>query len=485
MDNDNKIDNEYLSESKEVSLFLAEELIPLKKRKVVTTYNLENEYAKTKKNHNISIWIIMTLTIAVVCLTTMGIVSSMTEKNENVRVSLNTFEDLNMRNLFDALSKTQDLYEKASKAKAELQASFDNRMAHAKRIRDVDIENLKKMKLSKKQRQEKEAAIRSTFNKTINKIHTDLDEQLKAAEIELKQYEEQLKSFDSENIEKAQTWEKEMDSQRQVHEIEKNKLTEEYENMLSEMKKQMLDNQEHSYQERKTAVNDLTNHYEAIIAKLDPVIKDSSVTDAIENNAGLAAGTNLSLEAVTQNVTFTDEVYDNELSELKRKYDQYAVLNSILQKIPFANGMAKVVDTENQLIYNMTYSIAKTGAERISKLKADNSHLSISLDKSRTEASRYKDSMSTTYTLLDSYAKSIKADGFVLSADSGSNTVLFISSNVRNSIKNDGSTTAVILDSHNKKIASGAIWFKDSVYYLSFDQETVIIPNGAVVKINK
>ena len=134
MDNDNKIDYEYLSESKEVSLFLAEELIPLKKRKVVTTYNLENEYAKTKKNHSISIWIIMSLTIAVVCLATWAIVSGMTEKNENVRVSLNTFEDLNMRNLFDALSKTQDLYEKASKTKAELQASFDNRMAHAKRI---------------------------------------------------------------------------------------------------------------------------------------------------------------------------------------------------------------------------------------------------------------------------------------------------------------------------------------------------------------
>ena len=43
----------------------------------------------------------------------------------------------------------------------------------------------------------------------------------------------------------------------------------------------------------------------------------------------------------------------------------------------------------------------------------------------------------------------------------------------------------MILDSDNKQIASGAVWFKDSVYYLSFDQEAVIIPNGAIVKINK
>ena len=61
-----------------------------------------------------------------------------------------------------------------------------------------------------------------------------------------------------------------MDSQRQVHEIETLRLTEEYENQLAEMKKQMTENNERNYQERRMAVNDLTTHYEARIAKLDP-----------------------------------------------------------------------------------------------------------------------------------------------------------------------------------------------------------------------
>lgn len=485
MDNDNKITELYRPESKEVSLFLSEELIPLKKKKTVTTYNLEREYEKTKKNRIISIWIIMSLTVAIVSLATWGIVSRMTANNEDVRVSLNTFEDLNMRNLFDALSKTQDLYEKASKTKAELQASYDNRLEQAKRIRDVDLENLKKMRLNKKQRSEKEQTILSRYNQTVAQVHSELDEPLKAAELELKQYEEQLKSFDSENIEKAQTWEKEMDSQRQVHEIEKSKLIEEYESMIADQKKQMTENQERSYQERKVAVNDLTNHYEAKISKLDPVIRDSQVNEVINSTVGIYAGSTINVDIINQNVTVSDESYTGSLYDLKRKFDSLVVLQNATQKIPYTNGMEKVVKSEQQLAYDMVYSIAKAGAERISTLKSENNQLSVQLERSRAEASRMKNSMTGSNVLLESYAKSIKADGFVLSYEPGSYTVLFISSSVRNYIKNDGSTTAAVLDSANNQIASGAVWFKDSVYYLSLDEEVESIPYGAQIKISK
>ena len=192
MDNDNKIDtfDDSKQESKEVSLFLQEELIPLKKKKTLTTYNLEKEYAKTKKNRNYSIWIIMAITVAAVVLATWLTISGLSAKNNKLQVSLESFEDLNLRNLFDALSKTQDLYEKAAKAKAELEASLESRLTQAKRNKDVDFANLSKMKLARKQRLEKEAEIIKRYNSIVFQAHEDLDEKLKAAELELKQYEE-------------------------------------------------------------------------------------------------------------------------------------------------------------------------------------------------------------------------------------------------------------------------------------------------------
>ena len=56
MDNDNKIDSSVLDnentaipeEKGDVLLFLQEEIMPLRKKKVVTTYDLEKEYAKIR-----------------------------------------------------------------------------------------------------------------------------------------------------------------------------------------------------------------------------------------------------------------------------------------------------------------------------------------------------------------------------------------------------------------------------------------------------
>ena len=57
MDNDNKV--------KELSLFLGEELEPLRRSKKVQVYDLETEYAKTRHNRIWSVWITLGLTFVV------------------------------------------------------------------------------------------------------------------------------------------------------------------------------------------------------------------------------------------------------------------------------------------------------------------------------------------------------------------------------------------------------------------------------------
>ena len=67
MDNDNKIVLEMEEEKKsDVLLFLQEELIPLRQKKKVITYDLEKEYGKTRKNRNLFVWIVLTITVLTV-----------------------------------------------------------------------------------------------------------------------------------------------------------------------------------------------------------------------------------------------------------------------------------------------------------------------------------------------------------------------------------------------------------------------------------
>lgn len=468
----------------EVLLFLQEELVPLRKKKTVTNYDLENEYAKTRKNKDTSIWLTLGLTVAAVVLLTWGIVTKMSATNRDIEVSLNAFEDLNLRNLFDALSKTQDLYEKASKNKAELQAALDGRIAQAKRTRDADITYIKKLNLPKKNRTEREEKVLQTYRNTVKAAHEEYDEKISAADIELKQYEEQLKSFDSENVEKAQQWEKQMDSERQVHEIEKKRIKEEYEEQIAQLKESMKNDQERSYQEKRTAVNDVTNYYEGRLSKLDPAIKDANAKSIIQSYSEVSGVDVFDADAIIGSATNVDEEFAQEIYSLKEKYDNYVTLSNVNSSVPYANGMTGVVNSEKKIAYDMSYSVASKAVSKISEYKTENARLQNEVEGYKSEVAGVKNALGNTGILLDAYAVNSKVDGFILGSSDGENYIAYIQSGVRNSVRNDGATRVAIYNETNKKVATGAIWFKDNVYFISLD-EPVELSAGWFVKFSK
>ena len=124
MDNDDKI--------KELSLFLGDELEPLKRSKKVKVYDLETEYAKTRANRLWSVWITLGLTFAVVVLVTVFTIRGIGKSNDKIDVNLSSFEDLNLQNLFDQLQRAQDQFDAAAKKKAALQGSLESRISQAK-----------------------------------------------------------------------------------------------------------------------------------------------------------------------------------------------------------------------------------------------------------------------------------------------------------------------------------------------------------------
>lgn len=478
MGNDNKI-----NEKGDVLLFLQEELVPLRKKKEVVNYDLEQEYAKTRKNKNMSIWVTLAATLAFVVGITWVVIAKMSATNREIEVSLDAFEDLNLRNLFNALSKTQDLYEKAAKEKAELQAGLDTAISNAKKSRDTDIEYIKRLGLQKKQRTEREERVLQKYRDTVKAAHEEYDEKIAAADIELKQYEEQLKSFDSENVEKAQAWEREMDSQRQVHELEVTQMKEEYEAKFEELKQKMKENDDRSYKEKRTAVNDVTNFYEAKIAKLDPVVKDGNVKSIMSSTESMMDSQTFSPELIANDVTNSDEEFTQMLYDIQQKYEKYIALNSYASSIPYSNGVSGVLKSERQLAYDMAFNTAKTSAEKFSTLKSENKYLAVQVENLQAENNNIKQALGNNNQLLNAYAKAVKVDGFVLSTGDAK-LIAFIESSARASVKNDGTTKVSILNEANKKIASGALWFKENVYFISLDADAAV-PAGSYIKITK
>src|SRR5574344_2354308 len=108
--------NEHRSE---VMLFLKDELQPLSHDKP-HAYDLTAEYAKTKKNKSPFIWVLMALCFVVAIIATYGISKYVDYQNNHIKVSIDVFNDLNLRNLLDIVSQTKGQHDDAVKEKSEL-----------------------------------------------------------------------------------------------------------------------------------------------------------------------------------------------------------------------------------------------------------------------------------------------------------------------------------------------------------------------------
>ena len=97
MGNDNKMTEEQKSNQihKEVMLFLGKELERIHKTSSEQTYNIEKEYAKTKKHRSPFTMLMLAGCFVVVFLIAFVMVKTISSNNEEITVSVTEFDDLN------------------------------------------------------------------------------------------------------------------------------------------------------------------------------------------------------------------------------------------------------------------------------------------------------------------------------------------------------------------------------------------------------
>ena len=142
MDYDNKIENRELARNqrhKDVLLFLNEELNNLQDTTSTETYNLEREYAKTKKNKSPFVFLVLFICFAVT-IDVAWILSNVIDKqNQNIEINLADFEALNLKDLLDSVTKIQDKYDNAVKQQSIYKSQLETELKEAQRKHDDDL----------------------------------------------------------------------------------------------------------------------------------------------------------------------------------------------------------------------------------------------------------------------------------------------------------------------------------------------------------
>ncbi len=492
MDNDDKV--------KELTLFLGDELEPLRRSKKVKVYDLETEYAKTRKNRLWSVWVTLGLTFLVFVLVTVFTIRGIGKSNDKIDVNLSSFEDLNLQNLFNQLERAQENFDEASKRRASLQGNLDSRIARAKQKMQADLELLANTRLSRASLAERRKKIQSDYNAEVQSAHDELDAQLSTADAEVKQYEEQLKSYDSENVARAQEWEKKMDSERQARQLERQKLVDSYEKQLADASALLEETRKKDFEERKNATNEITKRYEQEIASYDPVIKDSKTSGVITSANQKPLGVFNSETLLGEDAPALSEEFSAALANAQADYADLEYLLSKSAAIPQRNTMKNVVAGEKKLSYTIANGLARAAIAEIKAKDEQNAASAQEIESLKAQVSKAQDAeaaaseerdfektASQAYVnILNSSLVDEKTAGYVLDPANERGPAVFVRDAWKALVAEDGSTKVDVYNGRSKA-ASGVLLFHNQNYYISLDNpaDAALLSVGSSFRVKK
>lgn len=364
MDYDNKIENRELARNqrhKDVLLFLNEELNNLQDTTSTETYNLEREYAKTKKNKSPFVFLVLFICFAVTIGVAWILSNVIDKQNQNIEINLADFEALNLKDLLDSVTKIQDKYDNAVKQQSIYKSQLETELKEAQRKHDDDlflVESLSEIDAESVAGRKRQ--INNEYYTKVEEIRAEYEPKIAELEEEIAKYKQELDTYDASKIDAAREKDMAVDGERQIQELERKRLIEMYEKQIADLQRQLNTSSENkSYRK---AVNQVSGKYKNEMDKLDPVFEDEKADEIVKENKFAIVKT-FNAERLFLYYQLNQEK-DGKLMEgyqnYQNYYDKYKYLRDAVASVPQKNSVRDYVAVTNKLVDKMSETFEDT-----------------------------------------------------------------------------------------------------------------------------
>lgn len=482
MDNDNKITK--ISEEQkanqihnEVMLFLGKELERIHQTSSEQTYNIENEYAKSKKNHSPFSALMLIGCFLVVFSIAFIMTKTISSHNEEISVSVAEFDDLNLKNLLNTVTAAQTNYDNAVKQRAAVEGDMAVKLKAAEDSHTNDIFVIDSMtRLSRKKRAELMYEADKNYKEALAAIHEEYDAQLVQAEKEIEEYKAQLAEFDAAKVQAAKEKEKALDSERKVKELEQKKIKDQYEIRIAELNKKLSDTQEQNTEAIRSAVSAVSAQYQTELALLDPKLNDEKADSIIQKTNNTAAPDFNATSALAQK-NISSQKLSNTMNEYQKLYDDYKYLDKVVRDVPQKNSIPTYTAASRELVNEMGAAFVNTTASLYNEtvqLNEKINSLSNELTESKKQISDQQAFYEQTYETLLSLAKT---NAVIMFATDYDNMRVYVTGKARYLITEEGADAEFKAD----KTVKGKIFrAEDDSFYFEVGTDK----NGETYEVN-
>ncbi len=360
MDNDRKVSKkgdvtDIVERSKMV--FLREIVNEFTRRQ--QQYDLESEFAKTRKNRSVMIPLVIVGLVLVFGVVVTGVTRYIQASSLAIRVDIDDFADVNLRDILDEAQRLQNQLDTAQRQLREVREDRDTRIGQIERNRDREIGLLDESALTAGQRVARAQELRDDATSRIDEVIAETEPRITELEERIAELQAAIAQYDSRQLEQAREQEEILNNQQRLFELEMAEVRDQYERQISRLTQdyeQEITELE-QYQEE-FARNIRARHSEELarlraqhrqeIADLtlryNPVMDEEPVAPLIA--AAPAPGT----AAFTGPGAFRDVLHREgaadarEYGALRQEYEQFHTILDRLQEIPFENSVPAALD---------------------------------------------------------------------------------------------------------------------------------------------
>lgn len=374
MDNDHEV---IPSRENKVQLFLRENLMSIQQDEA-KTYDLENEFSKTRANRDFFVPGIISAVVIVIAAASWVVTSRINESSRNVPVDITVFEDINLKNVLDIAKKAEATLDAVTEERITLQANHKADLSSLALQKKSELDILAVKKMSNDERTRQKQAITSTYASREKKIVAAYTSKLSEIDVRLAEARKQVESFDKKRVEEARAQKKMLDNQQDLYELEKKKMKESYEAEIADLRERNTEIEEENSRLKTNQVKEMIEEYQAQISTLDPLFGDENANALIARSdqyVDPAVPFRNLPEAIPSGLKFGTA----DFTEIQAGYEGIDLLLSKVAAIPFENDVARYASSARRMAFlagsageNMLESaFARIDAERKSRAAAE------------------------------------------------------------------------------------------------------------------
>jgi G3E family GTPase len=286
-------------------------------------YNLESEYAKTRKNTPFLLYLFVAGFVVLIIVVSMVIISVKQRLNRPAEIGITEFEDVKLKELIDSSRKNEDKVDQIRREVSLLEEEYNEKIEKINQEFDRLREDIMAQEMNETDKNSKMTSLSNDKNKKLKTAENEYVAKRREKEGEISTMEMKLKSIGSSMTDSAKKYKDILGGEGKLHKMEIQNLKNTYE-------KKLRDQREADRRER-----------ESLVLLYNPMFKEKNLTDILQKTVPDVKEKNQYFAGIDDELAVEKAATKEQIAKMVEDIKKKNALNERLKQIPYKNSVQR------------------------------------------------------------------------------------------------------------------------------------------------